>query len=179
MAMSHKAFAFDWSAFEADDLYEIVVKALSSGDTAGLAAYIDENLEDLKDPYEGDPLPEDWRTMLANHDVDELADFALTRFYDPAEDWGIWDQWLAIQERLPELDQAALLGTPLGLNGKYFDPGREGSYFQTPSQVSESLNRIRRFCLPDLEDCRRESLDRFKELLQECVESSSGLYVTF
>lgn len=177
--MSHKAFAFDWTRFEADELYRIVVKALSSGDTGELAVYIDANLEDLKDPYEGDPLPDDWREMLENRDVQEFADYALTRFYDPSEDWGIWDQWRAIDERLPEPDQAVLLGTPLGSDGEYFDPGREGSYFQTPTQVSESLSRVRKFQMPDLEDDRRKSLDRFTELLEECVESRSGLYVTF
>jgi hypothetical protein len=64
-------------------------------------------------------------------------------------------------------------------HGEYFDPGREGSYFQTPSQVSESLSRVRKFHLPGLEDYRRKSLERFTELLKECVESRSGLYVTF
>jgi hypothetical protein len=179
VAMSHKAFTFDWTRFDADDLYRIVVKALSSGDTAELGAYIDANLKDLKDPYEGKSLPKDWREMLENRDVHELADFALTRFYDPSQDWGIWDQWRAVDERLPAPDQVALLGTSLGSDGKYFDPGREGSYFQTLSQVSESLERLRNFRLPGLEDYRRKSLDRFEQLLVRCVESGSGLYVTF
>jgi hypothetical protein len=177
--MSHKAYAFDWSSFERDELHGILLDSLSTGDPAGLIRYIDAHLDDLKDPYEGDQLDEDWRKMLENRDVHEYGDFALTRFYDPAEDGGIADQWRVIDKWLAEADQEAFLGTPLGQAGAYFDPGRQGSYFQTPRQVVNSLARARRFKLPDLQDYQRESLERFKGLLAECVETESGLYVTF
>jgi hypothetical protein len=177
--MSHKAYAFDWPAFEGDELHSLLLAALTTGEPAGLIRYIEAHPDDLKDPYEGDPLGEDWRDMLENWDVHEYGDFALTRFYDPAEDSGIWDQWRAIDRRLGEADRAALLGTPFGPPGAYFDPGRQGSYFQTPEQVGRSLARVRRFELPELEDYQRTSLERFEELLAECKEARSGLYVTF
>jgi hypothetical protein len=179
MGMVHKAFAFDWLAFEASDLYGIVLQALASGGIEELTAYIEAHRSELKDPYEGDPLPEDWQDLLESRDVHELTDFALTQFYDPAEDGGLWYQWRAIQERLPEADQEVLLGTALESEGNCFDAGRLGSYFQTPSEVQDSLNRLRQFQLPDLDDDCQESLDRFQELLEECVEADSGLYVTF
>ena len=34
--MSHKAYAFDWSAFARDELHSIILDALSSGDTSRL-----------------------------------------------------------------------------------------------------------------------------------------------
>ncbi len=177
--MSHKAYAFDWSAFEKDELYRIVLTALASSNPSEIIRYIDANLEFIRDPYEGDRLSDDWKELLENHDVHEFADFALTRFYDPAEDCGISDQWRAIDQRLPAIDRAALLGTRLGSNGQYFDPGRQGSYFKRPDEVNESLNRVQKLHLPGLEDYRKQSLKRFKELLEDCVETGRGVYVTF
>lgn len=179
MSMSHKAYAFDWPAFESDDLYGLLFAALTSGDSAGLIHYIDVHREDLKDPYEGNPLADDWRDMRENHDVYEYGDVALTRFYDPAEDAGIGNPWLAIDDQLPEADRAALLGTPFGPPSDSFDPGRLGSYFQTPREVARSLARVRRFKLSALEDYHRKSLERFRDLLEECEKAGSGLYVTF
>jgi hypothetical protein len=70
-----------------------------------------------------------------------------------------------------------LLGAPLGSPSAYFDPSRLGAYFQTPQQVVRSLARVQRI-VPDLEGYQRESLEQFKELLEECAEAGSGLYVT-
>jgi len=36
VSMSHKAYAFDWSAFARDELHSIILDALSSGDTSRL-----------------------------------------------------------------------------------------------------------------------------------------------
>ncbi len=175
MSMSHKAFVFDWTEFVQDELHTLLPAALASGDTDALVRYIDANLDDLADPYEGEPLTVDWEEMLRSRDVQELADFAMTRFYDPTDDRGLWDQWRTIDARLPPEDQAALRGEPFAT----FDPGRQGSCFQTPQQVAASLARARGFDLPDLEDYQRGSLDRFLELLAECEATGSGLYVTF
>jgi hypothetical protein len=179
VSMSHKAYAFSWSAFERSELRGVLLGALSADDPAQLVRYINEHRCDLKDPYEGSPLPEAWQDTLANRDVHEYGDFALTRFYDPAGDCGIGDQWRDIDGRLTEADRAVLLGTPLGPPNRYFDPGRLGSYFQTPRQVVRSLARVRRFNLAALEDRQRESLKRFEGLLAECVDTGLGLYVTF
>ena len=115
MSMKHKAYAFDWSAFARDKLHDILLDALSSGDERGLIRYIDANRDYIKDPYEGGPLSDDWKDSLGNYDVHEFGDFALTRFYDPMENYGIDHYWLDLDfEHLPEEGQAALLGTPLG-----------------------------------------------------------------
>lgn len=179
MVMSHKAYAFDWNSFERDELHGILLTALSSGGIATLIGYIDANLDKLKSPYEGDPLSDHWRDALENLDVHEYGDFALTRFYDPTQEWGLGDQWRSIDVRLPQADQAALLGTPFGTPDARFDPGRQGSYFQTPEKVKESLARMQRFELPNLKECTRSALQTFEELMGDCVAVRSGLYITF
>jgi hypothetical protein len=177
--MTHHAYAFDWSAFARDELYSILLDALSSGDTNGLIRYIEANRDHLKDRDEGGPLSDNWQDVLENFDVHEFGDFALTRFFDPENDRGLRNPWLAIDAHLSEADRAVLLGTPFGSSSTYFDPSRQGSYFQTPLEVVRSLARVQRFELPDLEDYHRKSLEWFKGLLEECAEDGSGLYVTF
>jgi hypothetical protein len=135
--MLHKAYAFDWSAFVRDELYNILLDALSSGDERRLVRYIEVNRDYIKDRYRGGPLFDDWKDRLRNDDVHEFADFALTRFYDPMEDYGIDHYWLDLDiEHLSAADQTVLLGRPCGA---YFDPGRQGSYFQSPQDVVGNL----------------------------------------
>ena len=180
MSMLHKAHAFDWSAFVRDELHDILLDALSSGDERGLVRYIEANRDYIKDRYEDSPLSDDWKDRLGNYDVHEFADFALTRFYDPMEDYGIDHYWLDLDfEHLPEADQTALLGTPFGPPGAYFDPGRQGSYFQSPHEVVRSLARIQRIDLSNMDEDQRESWEQFKKLLEECAKAGIGLYVTF
>jgi hypothetical protein len=144
MSMSHKAYSFDWYGFERDPLHEIALAALKTGRLDSLIGYIDLHYQTLTDPYEGRPLPYAWQEMLQNHCVHELIDFALTGFYDPADDQGIGESWLEIERQLPDADRAALLGYPFGQPGNHFDPGRQGSYFQTPDQAHESRRHLER-----------------------------------
>jgi hypothetical protein len=182
--MTHHAYAFDLYAFARDELRSILLEALSSGDTSGLIRYIEANRDHLKDRDEGGPLSDnwqDWQDVLVNLDVQELGGIALTRFFDPLEDGGLMDAWLAIYEHLSEADRAALLGTPLRSSDVYFDPSGLGAFFQTPQQVVKSLARVQRIELPDVrfKEVLDESLEQFKELLKECAEAGNGLYVTF
>ena len=179
MPMSHKAYAFDWRAFERDELPGLLSRALETGDTAGLVAYVERNRQALKDPYEGDPLAEDWQGQLGNRDVHEYGDYALTRFYDPNADCGLAYCWNEIDDALPEEDREVLLGSPFGPSHNRFDPGRYGSYFQTPQQVAGSLARVRGFDLPWLDEHDRGFVRRFVRLLEECVAAGQGLYATF
>lgn len=133
----------------------------------------------LKDPYEGDPFDEDWHGMLENRDVHEHGDFALTRFYDPDEDCGLAYCWNDIDDALPEVDRGILLGTPFGPEHNRYDPGRYGSYFQTPERVAESLASVRRLDLSWLDEHDRGFVRRFVGLFEECVAGGLGLYVTF
>jgi hypothetical protein len=179
MSMSHKAYAFDWDSFCRDELCRLLPAALEAQDQAGLIRYIERHRELLKDPYEGEALGEDWNDLLENRDVHEYGDFALTRFYDPAVDYGIGDPWSRIGDLLPEEGRAALLGSPIGSPGRWFDPGRYGSYFQPPGRVAISFAYLRGFALPQLDEFERDMLARFVGLLGECVEARSGLYTTF
>ena len=179
MPMSHKAYAFNWRAFERDELPGLLSGALETGDTAGLLAYVERNRQALKDPYQGEPLAESWKDLLENQDIHEYGDFALTRFYDLKADNGLGYCWNEIDDTLPEEDRGVLLGSPFGPRHNRFDPGRYGSYFQTPRQVAESLARVRGFDLPWLDDQDRGFLRRFVGLLEESVVAGQGLYVTF
>jgi hypothetical protein len=168
--MDHKAYAFDWNCF-AGGLLDLIVTSLGTGDAGGLTEYIDANREYLKDPYEGEPLDEDWREQLGEGDVQELADYALTRFYEASQNAGLAEEWLRLSDTLPEAAQAALLGRPVGPDDCLFDPGRMGSYFRTPDDVLESIGALEEVDLPELAEYRR--------LLEACKDKGLVLYVTF
>lgn len=137
--MEHKAFEFDWQFFKTDFL-AILHNALASNDVVLLHSYIEENVRVLVDPYEGEPLNLDWRMQIENvHDVHTLGDFAITRFYDPNKDFGIGSAWLDCGDYLTHSSQAALLGQTVGPAFNLFDPGKLGSYFQSPDEVSQSF----------------------------------------
>lgn len=171
MSMSHKAFAFDWRRFESDELYTLITRALESNQVACLVAYIEKHLPELKDPYEGVPLDQTWQELLDNRDVHEYSDFALTRFYDPAADLGVAEEWIEIDRSLTEAERGVFLGFPIHAAKTAFDPGRMGSYFQTPEQVSESLKIVNQLAIT--------SIASFKRLLESCSQHRLGIYVTF
>lgn len=166
--MDYKAFAFDWNAFQRH-LARILRDALSSDSVAELAAFIEHHRESLTDPYEGEPLPQDWSSLMESRDVQEYGDFALTLYYSPTADFGIGSSWVAVSDDIPEPD--ALLGEPFGPPYNLFDPGRMGSYFQTPDTVSSSLRSLSADDRPELSD--------FVDLLERCGAEGMGVYVTF
>jgi hypothetical protein len=63
------------------------------------------------------------------------------------------------------------LGKPLGSAGVVFDPGRVGSYFQSPEFVRQSVRLLQR--------CPQSELRGFHELLSRAAVAGRGLYVTF
>jgi hypothetical protein len=65
--MMHKAYAFDWPAFARDELHDLLLDALSSGDERGLIRYIDANRDYIKDRHRGGPLPDGWKEGLGNY----------------------------------------------------------------------------------------------------------------
>jgi hypothetical protein len=168
--MEHKAYAFDWPRFEFD-LLPMLVEALFRNETAELETFIDQHLAELTDPDEGEPLSGDWRERLENRDVHEYGDFALTRYYDPTDCWGIGYEWTRLNDELLIAAATAMLGFGVGTEGNWFDPGRYGSYFQTPEQVWESLAILQAHTCPDLA--------RYLRLLERCVAEKRGVYVTF
>lgn len=170
MSMEHKAFEFDWLPFERD-LHHLIVDALSTRETRGVEAFVDENLTDLVDPYEGQPIAADWRNGLVNRDTHEVADYALTRYYDPVQDYGIGSAWIGISDAIDEQVVNALLGQPIGPSHNRFDPGRFGSSFQSPERVTESLVLLNSSSVAEMRP--------LVELFTRCARLGKGVYVTF
>ncbi len=170
MSMDHKAYAFDWHAFDAE-LRPILENALGGAGAEKLVRWMEANRIYLTDPYEGKPLPADWISGLESGGLQELADFALTRYYQPTDNCGLSTEWLSIDADLNKDAQDALLGFPIGPEDNRFDPGLMGSYFQTPDGVRKSLRELRGLEL--------EPLAPMLELMERCSADSLGLYVTF
>jgi hypothetical protein len=178
MNLAHKAFAFDYAAFD-DQLRPLLLKALSANDGAELGRFIDANLDQLTDPYEGEPLVKGWRGLLENGDVNELGDFALTKYYDSDLDIGLDIDWEAIGDLLENagVSPTMVLGTALGPVEAPFDPGRQGAYFQTAAEVSEALVQLQ--ALLQAKPALASELAPLQGMLQQAARGRRGLYVTF
>ena len=169
--MIHKAFRFNWNGFD-EELRDLLDNALMTNNPSQLVIRINSALNDFSGPYEGEPLTPNWMEVLNDcNDVHEIGDYVLTRFYQPINDCGIGDAWTDIDDRLDIVHRHALLGRTIGPAKNPFDPGKMGSYFQTTSDVAHSLLTLR-----GLNDQR---LDEFTNLLNKCVSSGDGVYVTF
>lgn len=70
-----------------------------------------------------------------------------------------------------------ILGKPFGPTEDYFDPGKMGSYFQSPEEVSESLEKLIEHARAFPQ--RKHQLAQAIELLEKAVQAGQGLYVTF
>jgi hypothetical protein len=171
--MSHKAFAFDWRAFELDPLHAVLLSALQTNSTIELQKYIDEWRATIKNPYDGLPLAHGWRGGLEYGDVHELGDVALTRFYQPDADFGLGEQWGEAEARLLGAERDRFLGSPIGRDGLLFDPGRQGAYFHASGDVNDFL------CLVTKLDTGDGLFSHFKESLRCCPTLGLGLYQTF
>ena len=171
MSFDHKAFAFEWVEFQRE-LRPLLLDSLRTGQAMQLSAFVDANLAHCVSPHDGNGLGPDWREALEAGDVQEIADYALTKYYDPVADHGLSTSWLTEEAELPPAARVGLLGTAIGPSpGALFDPGRMGSYFQTPEQV--------RLSLASLEGLGRPGLFEFVHFLKGVVIESKGLYVTF
>ncbi|KAF0813556.1 hypothetical protein IGB42_01907 [Andreprevotia sp. IGB-42] len=166
MSLDHKAYQFDWNAFSAS-LLPLLQNALTNDNADALRGFIQANLNHCSSPHDGEPLDSGWETQLTAHDIQELADFALTRHYDPAGNHGLGGAWQSTAAHLPEAAQAALLGNAL----PGFDPGRQGAYFQTPDEVIRSIHQLAQQSHP--------ATDSFRALLRAARQSGHGIYVTF
>lgn len=170
MSFDHKSYRFQWSAFEAE-LSQLLLRALARNDPGSLEQFIDANVLHCSTPWEGEPLDSDWRSLLDTSDVQALGDLALTKFYDPKDDFGINGKWLSLSETLPPEQQAALTGSIFGPPGTQFDPGQMGSYFQHPRQVLESAR-----ALASIQD---ENVIQYRQALEAIGRDGDGVYVTF
>ena len=64
----------------------------------GLARFIEHHRQSLTDPFEGEPLPDDWSSLKERRHVQDYGDFALTLYYLPTADFGVGDLWLDLSE---------------------------------------------------------------------------------
>jgi hypothetical protein len=170
--MEHKAFTFRYSECERE-LLPLLQGALVSSDPQPLVAFIEAARASLRDPYEGEPLGDDWQDLLETKDVHQYGDFALTKYYDPTADIGLGRAWEEIQRVLEsELGgSSAILGRPVGTTGAVFDPGKMGSYFQSETDVRRNLAAI--------ESANESRLEPVAVLLRRALYQGAGLYVTF
>ncbi len=179
MTMEHKAYVFDYQAFEVQlgaSLYE----ALLANNVTALADFITRNVGVLKDPLEGQPLTASWEELLEQRDVQEYGDIALTKFYDPGNNIGLRYNWQKAQDALSKYLKGRLspvLGSPLGPPNNYFDPGRMGTYFQSPKQVETNLSLLESVAQQELNVLT--TVDAVRRMLKLAVDVDRGLYVTF
>ena len=170
MSFDHKAFQFDWKSF-LSELAPPMKQALAQDDAEPLRRFVETNRSQCSSPYDGEPLGADWQALLEASDVQEFADFALTKYYKPNDNFGIGGIWLELTDSLDPRQKHALLGQPFGLSNALFDPGRQGSYFQTPEEVTQSLLDLSRSVKADIEV--------FHKHLVSVAANGNGLYVTF
>jgi hypothetical protein len=183
VSMDHKAYQLDYERFEAE-LAPILARALETGAGDELRAFVEGNLSELKDPNEGEPLGPNWHELVEppepNRPDLELqlsGDLALTKYYDPSQDDGLSTEWADLDERLKEAGVDAtriVLGRQLQVDGRVFDPGRQGAYFQSPSDVRNALKLLDSAALDD-----DELVDQWRDVLHAAEKIGKGLYVTF
>jgi len=166
MSFDHKAFEFDWQAFSAEML-PWLNDVLAANDCKRLAAFVDANIVACRSPYDGELLSPSWQEMLETGDAQEIADFALTKYYDPSLDHGLGDAWAELEDALPASMKIALLGQAL----PHFDPGRQGSYFSTPADATKSGALLNHIEFPALRE--------YCNFLERASGNGFGVYVTF
>ena len=163
MSMEHKAFDFDWDEFEIA-LLPVFLSTLASNDSTGLLEFIELNLENITDPYEGDKLGKNWQVEISSYSIQEIADYALTKYYSVTEEFGLGNSWISQTDKLSKKEVDALLGTSF----KCFDPGCYGSYFQSLGQLNESIKILSNIKDPIV-----------AQYVRDLSGMKKGLYVTF
>lgn len=175
--MEHKAFLFDYDAF-ASELAPVLQAALQSDDCEDLVAFVDTHLPHLRHPNEYHTLGEDWRNDLSEVDVQAIGDLALTKYYDPRQDFGLGEAWDDLWDFLEAYSlQEVMLGKTFGSGGVMFCPGSIGSYFQSPDHITENLKILEELYQDNLEI--EDELDEIGNLFQRAARARKGLYVTF
>jgi hypothetical protein len=174
MSMEHKAFVFDDDAFRAE-LRDVLIGALRTETVAPLRDFIEKHRAELTDPYEGAPLDDDWESQIAPKDPHQYGDFALTKYYDAANDIGLGPQWQELGERLARegLGETLLLGSSVDS----FDPGKQGSYVQSRDMVRSGFTSLDELLRrkPEL----AEQLEAVRTMFEAAARRGLGLYVTF
>lgn len=191
MSMEHKSFLFNTSAFT-KELSEIILTAGETDNEKLLITFINQNLNDLKSPYSGEELTAEWVEELETEDIQELADFAMTKYYNPDEELGLSYSWELLLESFDELDlkfnnEYYILGKSLDSENFTLDPGRMGLGFIDSQQISsihkELISLKQNFInIFETESLDKEVIQAYEELIEiyeEAKESNCGLLMTF
>jgi len=177
--IEHRAYSFDHDGFVAE-LAPVLQRALETNDAAPVLAFIRSDTARLRSPFGGGPLGSRWEDDLINRDAQEYGLFALTAYYDPAENIGLADLWEpVVEDAHAELDADAdrlVLGRPFGPAENRFNPGRYGSYFRSADEVRTDLATVDAALAAET---RSETIDVLQGMLRRAVDAGRGLYVTF
>ena len=75
------------------------------------------------------------------------------------------------------LEISPLLGTVFGSSEVYFNPGKQGSYFQSPEKVRENFELINSLSNEKLH--KLSDIDILKNMFLDALVLRKGLYITF
>lgn len=191
MAMEHKAFLFNTAEFT-KQLSTIIITAGTTNNEKSLVCFINENLNKLKSPYSGEKLNIEWKEELEAKDIQELADFAMTKYYNADDELGLsylWDQFLKSFDKLqlnynPEY---YVIGKPLESKQFVLDPGRMGLGFIYSEHISSMYNELVSLQSNFINVCEENNFDRelisaFDDLIEiykKADRLNYGLLITF
>lgn len=199
MSIVHKAYLFEYSAFEAE-FASLLYTSLEQNKVELLEQFIQQHCVELTDLDTWEPLGEDWQDHSeADQDIQWYADIALTKYYDLAMgNLGLsysWDALGAYLESLPQILTEAdtlICGRLFGPPGHRLDPGKMGTGLLSPTEVLQ-LNRLfktfNRLPIPEPEaaiyaECLyvpesveevRNALEQLQRLYTQASEEHKGL----
>ncbi|BAY82811.1 hypothetical protein NIES267_22950 [Calothrix parasitica NIES-267] len=179
MTIEHKAFIFNYDAF-IKELADILENALAKNESCELLIFIENNLSYLKHPDEGRTLDFSWKEIIETGDVDEYADIAMTKYYNPDDDIGMGYDWMQLDDLLLQelnIEISPLLGTVFSSSEHYFNPGKQGSYFQSPEKVRQNFELLNSLSNEKLH--KSSDIDILKNMLLDALVLQKGLYITF
>ena len=197
MTMEHKAYLFDTELFN-QELRPIILAAGKNNDSILLRNYIAKNIGKVRSVYSGELLENNWENELEIGNVQELADFSLTCFYNPEDVLGLSYSWDVLLEALKILSTKFdadyyILGRPLELDTFRLDPGGMGMGFVQMNDIlliledliniKDTLIEVGEVPTEVLYQCTLqefvEACDELIELYTEAQESKRGLLITF
>ncbi|MGF1581195.1 MAG: hypothetical protein ACFCD0_17660 [Gemmataceae bacterium] len=146
MSISHKAYFFDYSAFERE-LSQILYSALQDNDFSQLVGFINNDSSRFTDPADEQPLSSNWAEERELN-VQWCADIALSAYYDWTDSRGLnygFDALDSYLRLVPEIGRDTDLfvgGSLFGPPGKRLDPGCMGTGMLSSRQAVRIHERL-------------------------------------
>jgi len=187
MSMEHKAFIFSYYDSE-NELKPILIDALDQQNFSALSSFFDANIGSLFNLYISEPLPsnwleqfnENWNETFGENAIQICGDIALTKYYNHDSNIGLSYDWMDLTSEwediyLPAVDMT--LGNAIGPIHNRFNPGKLGSYFQSPEMVAANLRELQDFVASNPE--HKKSLSPLESMLEQAAIQNMGIYTTF